>query len=323
MENKRFAIFPIKNHDLWEIYKKQQALLWTAEEIDYNDMDDWAKLNSNEQYFIEHILAFFAGSDEIVLENIGMNFMEDIENYFPDGNPEAKMFYCLQEYVETVHSETYSRLIETYVKDPERKVKIFDAINNIDCIRNKALWAMKWMGKDTSFPKRLVAFAIVEGIFFSGAFCSIFWIKNRNLLTKALGTSNEFISRDEGLHTEFAITLYNNYIKKDDKLSHDEIHDIIKEAIVIEKSFIIDSLPCRLIGMNSKLMSEYIEFVADRLAVELGCSKIYNSKNPFDFMENLSLEGKTNFFEKRTTEYSSSTAGKKSEDLEFSLNTDF
>lgn len=323
MENKRFAIFPIKNHDLWEIYKKQQALLWTAEEIDYNDMDDWAKLNNNEQYFIEHILAFFAGSDEIVLENIGMNFMEDIENYFPDGNPEAKMFYCLQEYVETVHSETYSRLIETYVKDSERKAKIFDAINNIDCIRNKALWAMKWMGGDTTFPKRLVAFAIVEGIFFSGAFCSIFWIKNRNLLTKALGTSNEFISRDEGLHTEFAVTLYNNYIKKEDKLSQDEIHDIIKEAIIIEKSFIIDSLPCRLIGMNSKLMSEYIEFVADRLAVQLGCSKIYNSKNPFDFMENLSLEGKTNFFEKRTTEYSSSTAGKKSEDLEFSLNTDF
>jgi len=290
----RFTVFPIKHENLWSMYKKAQLSNWTAEEIDFSkDRDDWSKLSENEKRFLKYILAFFAGSDGIVFENINNNFASDVQC------PEARSFYAYQEHNEMVHGETYSLLIDTYVTDPAEKKKLFEAINEIECIKRKASWAMKWFDRSNSFAERLFAFACVEGIFFSGSFCAIFWLKKRGLLP-GLCFSNELISRDEGLHQEFAVELFNMLKQKPQK---ERIHEIVREAVEIEKSFIIDALPCSLIGMNSQKMSEYIEFVSDRLLKQIGVPIIYNSKNPFDFMENLSLDGKTNFFEKRVGDY--------------------
>ena len=293
---KRYTLFPIQHREVWQMYKKAVSAFWTVEEIDFSkDISDWQKLNDNEKHFISMILAFFAGSDGIVLENLVERFMNEVDV------PEVRSFYSFQTASETIHSETYSLLIDTYIKDNEHKSKLFDAINNFDCVNKKAKWALKWINdKDSEFAKRLVAFAAVEGIFFSGAFCAIFWLKKRGLLP-GLALSNEFISRDEALHTEFAILMYNKYATK---INENIIKEIITEAVEIEKEFITEALPCKLIGMNSELMKEYIEFVADRLLVQLGNSKVYNTKNPFAFMEMISMEGKTNFFEKRVSEYS-------------------
>lgn len=293
---KRYTLFPIQHREVWQMYKKAVSAFWTVEEIDFSkDISDWQKLNDNEKHFISMILAFFAGSDGIVLENLVERFMQEVDV------PEVRSFYSFQTASETIHSETYSLLIDTYIKDSEQKNKLFDAINSFDCVNKKAKWALKWINdKESEFAKRLVAFAAVEGIFFSGAFCAIFWLKKRGLLP-GLALSNEFISRDEALHTEFAILMYNKYA---DKISEDVVKEIITEAVKIEKEFITEALPCNLIGMNSELMKEYIEFVADRLLVQLGNAKIYNTKNPFAFMEMISMEGKTNFFEKRVSEYS-------------------
>lgn len=295
---KRYTLFPIQYPDVWQMYKKHLSTFWTAEEIDLGkDVTDWNKLNKDEQHFVSMVLAFFAGSDGIVLENLVERFMTDIDI------PEVRSFYSFQTAAETIHSETYSLLIDTLIKDNTNKGKLFDAINEFECINNKAKWATKWIADEkSSFAERLVAFAAVEGIFFSGSFCSIFWLKKRGLMP-GLCLSNEFISRDEALHTEFAIMVYNKFA---DKLSQETIKSIIKEAVEIEKEFICGALPCNLIGMNSTSMSEYIEFVADRLLVQLGCEKEYNTRNPFVFMEMISMEGKTNFFEKRVSEYSKS-----------------
>ena len=311
----RFVIFPIKHDAIWEMYKKSLGLFWTSEEIDLGkDLNDWPKLKPDEQHFIKHILAFFAGSDGIVLENLGVRFMNEIQI------PEAKCFYGFQIAMENIHSETYSLLIDTYIKDNDEKSKLFNAIETIPCVGKKANWALKWINDEKSnFATRLVAFAAVEGIYFSGSFCGIFWLKKRGLMP-GLTSSNELISRDEGLHTDFAVLLYSMLIEK---LPEETIHDIIKEAVEIEKEFIIESIPCRLIGMNSDLMSQYIEFVADRLVVQLGYSKIYNTANPFDFMEMISMEGKTNFFEKRVMEYSKAGVGVEKEKMEFTLDADF
>jgi len=310
----RFVLFPIKYHKVWEMYKKSLALIWTAEEIDLGkDLNDWPKLKPEEQHFIKNVLAFFAGSDGIVLENLGARFMNEIQI------PEAKCFYGFQIAMENIHSETYSLLIDTYVKDKEEKNRLLQAIDTIPSVGKKAKWALKWIGDDSTFAKRLVAFAAVEGIFFSGSFCAIFWLKKRGLMP-GLTSSNELISRDEGLHTDFACLLYSMLNKKLDK---EVISDIITEAVSIEKEFIVDSIPCRLIGMNSDLMCEYIEFVADRLVVQLGYEKIYNSQNPFEFMEMISLEGKTNFFEKRVMEYSKAGVGVEKENMSFSMDADF
>ncbi len=291
----RFTLFPIKWNDIWKAYETPKNAFWTAQEIDYSaDLDDWGTLTYNEKYFIEHILAFFAGSDGIVLENLVSNFCREIQI------PEVRCFYGFQAMIENIHGETYSLLIDTFVKDEKRKVELFNAIETIPCVARKAEWALKWVNNINPFSERLVAFAAVEGIFFSGSFCAIFWLKDRGKMVKALGKSNELISRDEGLHTDFAVLLY-GYIQK--KLSQERIEEIIREAVEIEENFICESLPCRLIGMNSELMREYIQFVADRLITQLGYNKIYNSKNPFQFMEALSLDGKTNFFEQRVTEY--------------------
>ena len=294
-DNSRYVMFPIKDYDIWKMYKKQVSCFWTAEEIDLSsDLSSWNTLNGDEKSFISHILAFFAASDGIVLENIAVRFMSDVQL------PEARAFYGFQIAMENIHSETYSLLIDTYIHDKSEKLALFQAVDNFECIKRKADWAIKWIhDKDSSFHIRLIAFACVEGIFFSGAFCSIFWLKKRGLMP-GLTFSNELISRDEALHTEFAILLYGKLKNKIDK---DIFNEIIKDAVTIEKEFICTSLPCRLIGMNSKLMSNYIEFVADRLCVQLGYNKIYNSLNPFDFMEMISIEGKTNFFEKRVSEY--------------------
>lgn len=290
----RFTIFPIKYPKLWELYKKAQMSNWTAEEIDFSDdLRDLDKINDNEKHFIEHIIAFFAGSDGIVFENINTNFADEVQI------PEARSFYAFQAHNEMVHGETYSLLIDTYVKDSSRKNELFDAINTIECIKNKADWAIKNFDRTKPFAERLIAFACVEGIYFSGAFCAIFWLKKRGLFP-GLCFSNELISRDEGMHLEFAVELYNTLKNKP---SSEKIRNIITEAVDIEKKFIIESLPCKLIGMNSELMSTYIEFVADRFCKQIGIPVIWNSKNPFDFMENISLEGKTNFFEKRVGEY--------------------
>lgn len=293
---KRYTLFPIVHTDVWQMYKKHLAAFWTVEELDLGkDVTDWEKLSKDEKHFVSMVLAFFAGSDGIVLENLVERFMSDIDV------PEVRSFYSFQTAAETIHSETYSLLIDTLIKDNQQKGKLFDAINEFDCINKKAKWATKWIAdKKSDFAERLVAFAAVEGIFFSGSFCSIFWLKKRGLMP-GLCLSNEFISRDEGLHTEFAILVYHKFAKKLDKKV---IEDIITEAVVIEKEFILDALPCNLIGMNSDSMSEYIEFVADRLLVQLGNEKVYNTKNPFVFMEMISMEGKTNFFEKRVSEYS-------------------
>jgi ribonucleotide reductase beta subunit family protein with ferritin-like domain len=290
----RFTIFPIRHHNLWEMYKKAQASNWTAEEIDFSsDMDDWNSLNENEQHFIKHILAFFASSDGIVFENISINFSKEIQL------PEARSFYAYQEHNEMVHGETYSLLIEKYVKDHTEKDNIFRAIETISCVAKKADWALKWFDSKLPFSQRLFAFACVEGIFFSGSFCAIFWLKKRGLMP-GLSFSNELISRDEGLHLEFAVELFSML---ENKPSETIIHSIIQEAVHIEKEFIIDALPCKLIGMDSDKMSQYIEFVSDRLLKQVGYRTIWNTQNPFDFMENISLDGKTNFFEKRVGDY--------------------
>jgi ribonucleoside-diphosphate reductase subunit M2 len=311
-DDNRFVMFPIKYQDIWDMYQKQVDCFWRPEEIDLTkDLTHWESLNKDEQYFISMILAFFAASDGIVLENLASRFMNDIQV------SEARAFYGFQIAMENIHSHTYSNLIETYIKDKEEKSKLFNAISNYPCIKKKSDWAQKWIHDNrSSFATRLVAFACVEGIFFSGAFCSIFWLKKRGLMP-GLTFSNELISRDEALHCEFAILLYNKLQKKIDK---SRIHEIIKEAVDIEMEFICDALPCRLIGMNSDLMTQYIKFVADRLAVQLGYKKIYNVSNPFDFMELISLEGKSNFFERTVSEYS---LANKNTDNAFEISEDF
>lgn len=314
-QDNRFVLFPIQYDSIWKMYKKQQASFWTPEEIDFEkDLNDWNKLKDNEQYFIKNVLAFFAGSDGIVLENLAENFMRDIEI------PEVRCFYGFQIAMENIHSETYSLMIDTYIKNEEEKYHLLNATKEIPSIKKKAEWAIKWLEKkDCSFSIRLVAFAIIEGIFFSGSFCAIFWLKKRGLMP-GLTFSNELISRDEALHTEFATLLYSMVI---DKLDKAIIYEIVKEAVSIEKEFIIESLPCNLIGMNSYLMEEYIEFVADRLLIQLGYVKLWNTNNPFDFMEMISMTGKTNFFEKRVSEYSKMGVGIDKEEMKFSLNSDF
>lgn len=292
-----FTLFPIKPSEqhLYEMYKKSVASFWTPEEISFaKDGEDWAKLNDDERHFIKRILAFFAGSDGIVQENLATRFQREVDSQV------VKLFYSFQNAMEGIHAETYSLLIDTYVKEEQEKAHLFQAIDTIPCIGKKAQWALKWIDSQDNFAKRLVAFAAVEGIFFSGAFCSIYWLKKRGLMP-GLTFSNELISRDEGLHTLFAIALYHTL---PNKLNESEIREILMEAVEIEKEFICDALPCSLIGMNSKMMSQYIEFVADRLAVQLGIPKMYKAQNPFDFMEMISLEGKTNFFEKKVSEYS-------------------
>ncbi len=291
----RFVLFPIEHNDIWEWYKKQEACFWTAEEIDlHQDVSDWAnKLNDDERYYIKHILAFFAASDGIVNENLAENFVNEVQF------TEAKFFYGFQIMMENIHSETYSLLIDTYIKDKEERNKLFNAIENFPAIKKKADWALRWIESD-SFAERLIAFAAVEGIFFSGSFCSIFWLKKRGVMP-GLTFSNELISRDEGMHRDFAVHLHNEHLVN--KVPKDRIRQIITEALEIEREFITESLPVDLIGMNSKLMAQYLEFVSDHLLVSLDCEKEYNSTNPFDFMEMISLDGKTNFFEKRVGDY--------------------
>jgi ribonucleoside-diphosphate reductase beta chain len=302
----RFVLFPIEHHDLWKLYKQQEACFWTAEEIDLSqDISDWEnKLNNDEQHFIKHVLAFFAASDGIVNENIAMNFVNSVQY------TEAKFFYGFQIMMENIHSETYSLLIDTYIKDKEEQNKLFNAIETVPAIQKKAKWAMNYIDNGT-FVERLIAFAAVEGIFFSGSFCSLFWLKKRGLMP-GLTFSNELISRDEGMHCDYACHLYNNHIEN--KLSEKKIKDIICGALEIEKEFILEALPVRLIGMNSDLMAQYLEFVTDRLLVALGCSKVYNTTNPFDFMENIAIQGKTNFFEKRVAEYQKAGVHNKSDE---------
>ena len=301
----RYVMFPIVDADIWKMYKKMMDCFWRAEEIDLSkDIKHWVTLTQNEQHFIKHILAFFAASDGIVLENLGQRFMNEVQL------AEARAAYGFQIMMENVHSETYSLLIDTLVKEEREKTKLFEAINNFPCIKKKADWSIKWINdKRSSFATRLIAFACVEGIFFSGSFCSIYWLKKRGLMP-GLTFSNELISRDEGMHTDFAVLLFSKLEKKPKRA---KILDILKDAVEIEKEFICEALPCKLIGMNSKLMSQYIEFVADRLLVQLGYNKHYNTSNPFDFMEMISLEGKTNFFEKRVGDYSLSSGQKSDE----------
>jgi len=315
-ENKnRFVLFPIQHDDIWSFYKKAEASFWTAEEIDLQpDLIDWeSKLNDDERHFVKHVLAFFAASDGIVNENLAENFLAEVQY------TEAKFFYGFQIAIENIHSETYSLLIDTYIKDSKEKDYLFNAIETLDCVRKKADWALRWI-EEGSFAERLIAFAAVEGIFFSGSFCSIFWLKKRGLMP-GLAFSNELISRDEGLHCDFACLLYNNHVVN--KLPKGQIEEIILDAVAIEKEFILDALPVRLIGMNSELMSQYIEFVADRLLVELGCEKHFNVSNPFDFMEMISIQGKTNFFEKRVGEYQKAGVLNNDANQTFSLDEDF
>jgi ribonucleoside-diphosphate reductase subunit M2 len=312
-DDNRFVMFPIKDQDIWKMYKKQVDCFWRAEEIDLSkDFTHWEALEQDERYFISMILAFFAASDGIVLENLAARFMNDVQL------SEARAFYGFQIAMENIHNETYSLLIESYIKNTEEKHKLFNAIENFPCIKKKSDWAQKWIHDNrSSFATRLVAFACVEGIFFSGAFCSIYWLKKRGLMP-GLTFSNELISRDEALHTEFAVLLYNKLQKK---MTKARIHEIIKEAVDIETEFICEALPCRLIGMNSQLMTQYIQFVADRLCLQLGYDKIFNVLNPFDFMELISLESKTNFFEKRVDSYA--LAEKTMADDVFEFNADF
>jgi ribonucleoside-diphosphate reductase subunit M2 len=308
-DDNRYVMFPIQDQDIWQMYKKQIDCFWRAEEIDLSkDLGHWDSLQKDEKYFISMILAFFAASDGIVLENLAARFMGEVQL------SEARAFYGFQIAMENVHSETYSLLIDTYIKDREEKTKLFHAMNNFPCIKKKADWAIKWIhDKRSSFATRLIAFACIEGIFFSGAFCSIYWLKKRGIMP-GLTFSNELISRDEALHTEFAVLLYSKLNKK---VSKSKVIEIVKDAVEIEKEFICEALPCRLIGMNSDLMCQYIEFVADRLIVQLGHDKVYNSKNPFDFMEMISIEGKTNFFEKRVAEYALADKTKSDDVFEF------
>ena len=312
----RFVIFPIQHNDIWQFYKDAEASFWTAEEVDLSpDLHDWQnKLNDNERFFISRVLAFFAASDGIVNENLAINFLQEVQY------PEARCFYGFQIMIENIHSEMYSLLIDTYVKDPAEKDYLLRAIETIPCVTKKAKWALRWITKG-SFAERLIAFAAVEGIFFSGSFCSIFWLKKRGLMP-GLTFSNELISRDEGLHCDFACLLYVNHLQN--KLSEETIREIIVDAVVIEKEFVTDALPVKLIGMNAELMCQYIEFVADRLLVALGCNKVWNATNPFDFMELISLQGKTNFFERRVGEYQKTgVAQTNSEQNTFSLDEDF
>jgi ribonucleoside-diphosphate reductase beta chain len=315
--NKNYTLFPINRKYLgvWSLYKKALSVFWTVEEIDLTkDKNDWEKLNENEQYFIKNILAFFAGSDGIVNENIQERFINEIDDQ------EVKCFYGFQEAMENIHSETYSLLIDTYISDESEKTKLFNGIETIPCVKKKAEWAIKWIeDKESNFNTRLVAFACVEGIFFSGSFCAIFWLKKRGLMP-GLTFSNELISRDEGLHTEFAVELYHT---RENKLDSETFYKIIKNAVEIEKEFITESLPCNLIGMNSTLMKQYIEFVADRLSVQFGYDKIYNVENPFDFMDLISMRTKTNFFEKRVGEYGKAGVSVEDNEMELDLDADF
>ena len=305
----RYVMFPIKDQDIWKMYKKAEDLFWRAEEVDLSkDNKDWENLNDNERHFISMILAFFAASDGIVLENLGVRFMCEVQL------SEARAFYGLQIAMENIHSITYSTLIDTYIKDKAQKSKLFNALDEYECIKKKGDWAIKWINdKKSNFATRLVAFACIEGIFFSGAFCAIYWLKKRGLMP-GLTFSNELISRDEALHTEFAVLLHSKLLKP---LKKQKIHEIISEAVIIELEFITEALPCRLIGMNQVLMKDYIEFVADRLSLQLGGDKIYESKNPFEWMENISIETKTNFFEDRVSEYSLATKDSKVNTFEF------
>lgn len=312
----RYTLFPISpsEQDLYKMYKKAVASFWTVEEIDFNkDKEDWEKLSENEQYFIKHILAFFAGSDGVVQENLATRFQKEVQS------PVARLFYGLQNAMEGIHSETYSLLIDQYVKDKDEQIKYFRAIDSIPAIRKKAQWAINWIESPTDYATRLVGFACVEGIFFSGSFCAIYWIKKRGLLP-GLTFSNELISRDEGLHTEFAIAMYH---KLQNKLTTEQIVTIVKDAVECETEFICQALPCSLIGMNARDMTQYIQFVADRLAVQLGCPKIYKASNPFDFMDLISLEGKTNFFEKKVSEYSKPGVGMNARDMEIRCDEEF
>jgi ribonucleotide reductase beta subunit family protein with ferritin-like domain len=306
----KYVLFPIKNDEVWSFYKKHIASFWVVDEIDLSeDLKDWNILHKKEQHFIKYILAFFAASDGIVNENISLNFINEVDSQ------EAKCFYGFQTMIENIHSETYSLLIDTYIKDTKEKNKLLNAVENIPCIKQKADWCFKYMNNDAPFIQRLVAFACVEGIFFSGAFCSIYWLNKRGLM-KGLSFSNKLISRDEGLHTDFACLLYK---QSKDKLSQEKIEEIVKEAVEHEKVFISDALPWKLKGMNSTLMKEYIEFVADHLVYSLGHSKIYNTPNPFEWMESISLEDKGNFFETRIAEYQKANL----EDFTFNMNVDF
>ena len=315
-ENKdRFVLFPIQHTDLWKKYKDHCAVIWFAEEVDLSkDMKDWEKLTADERHFIKHIIGFFAGSDGIVMENLATRFTREVQW------PEAKFFYAVQNQMEAIHSETYSLLIDTYITDPKEKHELLHAIDTSPCVKKKADWALRWIdSKEADFSTRLLGFAAVEGIFFSGAFCAIFWLKQRGIMP-GLTLSNEFIARDEGLHTDFACTLYGKLVNR---LTKQQAHKIIREAVKIEKQFITKSLPCELIGMNAKLMSQYIEFVADRLVQQLGYPKIYSATNPFDFMERISLENKDNFFEKRVSTYAKAGVGKKSEEMSFNMEAAF
>lgn len=314
VSNDRFVLFPIKYDDIWKFYKDAEASFWTAEEIDLSqDLHDWKNLNQNEKHFIKHVLAFFAASDGIVGENIAQRFYSEVQV------PEARCFYGFQITMENIHSETYSLLIDTYINNEEDKKYLLNAINTIPIVGKKANWAIDWMSNDRSFAERLVAFAAVEGIFFSSSFCSIYWLKHRKLMP-GLSFSNELISRDEGMHCDFACLLYD---KLNNKLDNDTITKIITQAVDIECEFATDSLPVELIGMNSILMSNYIKFVADRLLVAFGCPKFYNVMNPFDFMEKMSLSNKTNFFEKKVSEYRRSGVGNDSADNKISFNAEF
>ena len=311
--NERFVLFPIKYPRIWEMYKKHEASFWTAEEIDLShDQKDWDNMNDGERYFITNVLAFFAASDGIVNENLAVNFMKEVQL------PEARCFYGFQIMMENIHSETYSLLIDTYIKDTQEKNRLFNAIETVPCVKKKAEWAMRWIGKG-SFAERLIAFAAVEGIFFSGSFCSIFWLKKRGLMP-GLSFSNELISRDEGLHCDFACLLYEML---ENKLASETVVAMIRDAVEIEQEFVSTALPVDLIGMNSKMMSQYIEFVADRLLVALGQQRIYNVTNPFDFMEMISLQGKTNFFEKRVGEYQKAGVMSTKEQNVFKMDEDF
>lgn len=314
-ENKsRFVLFPIKHAEIWKMYKQAEASFWTAEEIDLApDLADWEKLSDNERHFIKQVLAFFAASDGIVNENLAERFLSEVQV------PEARCFYGFQIAIENIHSETYSLLIDTYIKDAVEKDRLFNALETVPCVKKKGEWALNWINETSSFAERLIAFAAVEGIFFSGSFCSIFWLKKRGLMP-GLTFSNELISRDEGLHCDFACLLYSML---EEKLPADAVRKIITDAVAIEKEFVSESLPVSLIGMNAKLMSQYIEFVADRLLVALGYGKVYGTANPFPWMDMISLQGKTNFFEKRVAEYQKAGVMSDKESQVFSLDEDF
>ena len=314
-ERNRYVVYPIKHKDIWDAYKQQKSCFWTAEELDFSqDIKDWERLTPNEQHFIKNVLAFFAGSDGIVMENLVERFTGEVEWI------EAKLAYGFQSFMEGIHAETYSLMIDTLIKDETEKTHLLNAISTIPCVSKKAEWAKRWIGdRKSSFATRLVGFACVEGIFFSGSFCAIFWLKQRGIMP-GLTTSNEFIARDEGLHTDFACLLYKYILHK---VRKHKIIEIVGEAVDIEKEFICDSLPCKLLGMNADFMKQYIEYVADRLVVQLGYSKIYNASNPFDFMERISLEGKDNFFEKRVSNYTKAGVGKTGEEMTFSTDDEF